>query len=46
MGQKSVQVFLLSTQITMYCSPNEGDFTYTDWFYGYPPERKEISNEH
>ena len=22
------------------------DFTYTDWFYGYQPERKEISNGH
>ncbi len=22
------------------------DFTYTDWFYGYQPERKETVNEH
>jgi hypothetical protein len=22
------------------------DFTYTDWFYGYQPERKEINDGH
>jgi salicylate hydroxylase len=22
------------------------DYTYTDWFYGYQPERKETVNEH